>query len=73
MTPVLAGAGISEHLTGQCGQPKHVVKLAIGEQSGIGRDHGATKLQHQTGIKIELNPHSPNNALNFRAACVIQI
>jgi len=54
MAPVLAGAGISEHLTGQCGQPKHVVKFAIGEHSGIGRDHGATKLQYQTAIKIEL-------------------
>jgi hypothetical protein len=52
MTPVLAGVGISEHLTGQCGQPKHAVKFAIGEQSGIGRDYGATKLQHQTAIKI---------------------
>ena len=27
MASVLAGAGISEHLTGQCGQPKHVVKF----------------------------------------------
>jgi len=31
-----------------------VVKFAIGEQPGIGRDYGATKLQHQTAIKIEL-------------------
>jgi hypothetical protein len=53
MAPVLADAGISEHLTGQCGQPEHVIKFAIGEQSGIGRDHGATKLEHQAAVKIE--------------------
>jgi hypothetical protein len=53
MAPVLAGAGISEHLTSQCGQAEHVVEFAVGEQPGIGRDRGTTKLQHQTAVKIE--------------------
>ena len=29
-------------------KPRHVVEFAVGEQPGIGRDRGTTKLQHQT-------------------------
>src|SRR5262249_35851747 len=53
MAAVLASARIGEHLTRQRGQPERIVKFAIGEQPGIGRDHGATKLEHQAAIKIE--------------------
>src|SRR5215831_4099907 len=53
MAAVLASARIGEHLTRQHGQPEHIVKFAIGEQPGIGGDHGAAKLEHQAAIKIE--------------------
>ena len=36
MAPVLAGAGISEHLTSQSGQAEFVVEFAVGEQPSIG-------------------------------------
>jgi hypothetical protein len=35
-------------------QPECVVEFAVCQQSGIGRDHGAAKLQHQTAVEIEL-------------------
>jgi hypothetical protein len=41
-------------------QSERIIKLAIGEQPGIGRDHGAAKLQHQAAVEIE-----PNN-VGFR-------
>jgi hypothetical protein len=34
-------------------KPRHVVEFAVGEQPGIGRDRGTTKLQRQTAVKIE--------------------
>src|SRR6266446_9933298 len=53
MAAVLASARIGEHLTSQRGQPKRIVKFAIGEQPGIGGDHEAAKLEHQAAVKIE--------------------
>jgi len=53
MATILAGPRISDHLTCQRSQPKRVVKFAIGEQSSIGGDSGATKLQRQPAVKIE--------------------
>ena len=53
MATVLASARIGEHLTRQRGQPERIVKFAIGEQPGIGGDHGAAKLEHQAAVKIE--------------------
>ena len=53
MATVLAGPRIGEHLTSQRGQAKRVVKFAIGEQSGIGGDDTAAKLQRQAAVKIE--------------------
>ena len=54
MAAVLARARIRERLACHRGQPKGVVEFAIGQQSGIGGDHGPTKLQHQTAVEIEL-------------------
>jgi len=42
-----------KHLTGQSGQPKGIIKLAIGQQFSIGRDDGTAKLQPQPAVKIE--------------------
>ena len=54
MAAVLAGARIGERLARHRGQPECVVEFAVRQQSGIGRDHGAAKLQHQTAVEIEL-------------------
>ena len=54
MATILAGARISEHLTSQRSQPERVVKFAIGEQTSIGGDRGAAKLERQAAVKIEL-------------------
>ena len=35
------------------GQSECVVEFAMCQQSGIGRDHGAAKLQHQAAVEIE--------------------
>jgi hypothetical protein len=45
---VRASASVSPAI-GEC-----VVELAVCEQSRIGRDHGAAKLQHQSAVEIEL-------------------
>jgi hypothetical protein len=55
MATILAGPRIGEHLTCQRGQPKRVVKLAIGEQSSIRCHHRAAKLEHQAAVEIEPN------------------
>ena len=36
------------------GQAQRVIQLAIRQQPGIGGDHAATKLEHQTPVEIEL-------------------
>src|SRR6516164_7272439 len=66
MAAVLASARIGEHLPRQRGQPERIVKFAIGEQPGIGRDHGATKLEHQAAIKIE------PDGIRFRFTCWVR-
>ena len=53
MAAVLAGARIGERLARHRAQPECVVEFAIGQQSGIGGDHGAAKLQHQAAVEIE--------------------
>ena len=53
MAAVLASARVGEHLARHRGQTERVVKFAIGEQSGIGGDHGAAKLEHQAAVEIE--------------------
>ena len=53
MAAVLAGARIGEHLAGHRAEAECVVEFAIGEQSGIGGDDGAAKLQRQAAVEIE--------------------
>ena len=53
MPAVLAGARVGERLARHRGQAERVVEFAIGEQSGIGGDHRAAKLQHQPAVEIE--------------------
>ena len=52
---VLAGARIGQRLTRHRGQPERVIEFAVRQQSRIGRDHGAAKLQHQAAVEIESN------------------
>jgi hypothetical protein len=59
MATVLAGPRVGKHVACQRGQSKRVVKLAIGEQSCIGRNSGAAKLQRQAAVKIE--PRAPDS------------
>jgi hypothetical protein len=49
----MTGPRIGEHVTCQRGQPKRVVKFAIGKQSSVGGDDRATELQRQAAVKIE--------------------
>ena len=53
MAAVLAGARVGEHLARHRGQPECVVEFAVCQQSRIGRDHGAAKLEHQAAVEIE--------------------
>jgi hypothetical protein len=53
MTAVLAGARIGEHLTRHPAQAERIIEFAIGQQSSIGGDDGAAKLEHQAAVKIE--------------------
>ena len=53
MAAVLACARIGKRLARHRGQAECVVELAVCEQSRVGRDHGAAKLQHQSAIEIE--------------------
>jgi hypothetical protein len=54
MATVLASARIGKRLARHRGQAECVVELAVCEQSRVGRDHGAAKLQHQSAVEIEL-------------------
>ena len=51
---ILATACVGQNITCHRGQAECVVELAVCEQSRIGRDHGAAKLQHQSAVEIEL-------------------
>jgi hypothetical protein len=50
---ILASTCIGERVRTRVGQPHRVIQLAIGQQPGIGGDHGATELEHQPAIEIE--------------------
>jgi len=54
MAAVPAGARISESFDCHLGQAECVVEFAVCQQSSIGGDHGAAKLQHQAAVEIEL-------------------
>jgi hypothetical protein len=49
VTDVLPGAGIGEPISTRVGQTKGIVQLAVGQQSGIGRDRGTAKFAASTG------------------------
>jgi hypothetical protein len=49
--PVRASASVSPAIVLS---PSGVVEFTVCQQSGIGRDHRAAKLQHQTAVEIEL-------------------
>src|SRR5450759_715743 len=51
MAAVPAGARIGESFDCHFGQAERVVEFAVCQQSGIGRDHGAAKLQHQAPVE----------------------
>jgi hypothetical protein len=36
-------------------QAEYVIEFAVCQQSGIGRDHGAAKLEHQAAVEIQPN------------------
>jgi hypothetical protein len=54
-----------EHVTGHAGQAKRVVQLAIWEQSRIGGDRRAAKLEHQPAVKIEPQRLPAQNCWHF--------
>ena len=54
MATVLAGARIGEYLDCHLGQAERVIEFAVGQQSCIGGDDRAAKLQHQATVEIEL-------------------
>ncbi len=57
MPPVLAGTDVLEKTPGNLGQAKGIVKLSIGEQTGVSSDLGPVELKLQTAVKID--PKAP--------------
>ena len=54
MTTVLAGACVGEQFAGRFAQAECIIEFAIGEQTCIGGDDGATKLHRHAAVKIEV-------------------
>jgi hypothetical protein len=50
---ILAGARVGERLACHRAQSEYIVEFAVGQQSSVGRDHGAAKLHHQATVKIQ--------------------
>jgi hypothetical protein len=50
---ILACTCIGDHLARHRGQAKHVVEFPVRQQSGVGSDNRAVKLEHQAAVKIE--------------------
>jgi hypothetical protein len=42
-----------ERLACHRAQSEYIVEFAVGQQSSVGRDHGAAKLHHQATVKIQ--------------------
>ena len=53
MAPVLAGERVREDLACNRADAERVVEFAINEQSGVGRDDRAAKLEHQPMVEVE--------------------
>ena len=58
MATILAGACVSERAACHHAEAEGVVEFAIGQQSGIGGDGGAAKLERQSSVELE-----PENAI----------
>jgi hypothetical protein len=48
---VLAGPAVAEHTARHCCQCEGVIKVAIGEQTGVGRDPRSMELQLQATVE----------------------
>jgi len=59
MPAILAGARISEHLARYRAEAERIVEFAVGQQSSIGCNDRASKLERQSTVEIE-----PENALS---------
>ena len=53
MPAVLSGARVNEIVASHVGQPERVIEFTIGEQSGVGGDPGAMKLELQAAVEIK--------------------
>jgi hypothetical protein len=53
MPPVLTSTAVLEKAPGTLGQAKRVVKLPIGEKSGVGSDLGTVELKLHLTVKID--------------------
>jgi hypothetical protein len=53
MPAVLADARVNETIANHVGQPERVIEVTIGEQSGVGGDPGAMKLELQAAVEIK--------------------
>jgi hypothetical protein len=53
MPAVLADARVNETIANHVGQPERVIEFTIGEQSGVGGDPGAMKLELQAAVEIK--------------------
>jgi hypothetical protein len=59
MPAILAGARVSEHLARYRAEAERIVAFAVGQQSSIGCNDRASKLERQSTVEIE-----PENALS---------
>jgi hypothetical protein len=71
MAAVLAGARIGKRLARHRGQAECVIELAVRQQSRIGRDHGAAKLQYHLRSKSSLRTSSFDSPAGAIAASPI--
>ncbi len=53
MPPVLAGTAVLEKTSGNLGQAKSIVKLAVGEKASVGSDLGTVELKLQSTVEID--------------------
>ena len=60
MATILPTTGVREYVPGNFGQSDRIIQFPVGQQSSIGSDLGAVKLQLQTTVKTEpQNPRFP--------------
>jgi hypothetical protein len=59
MATLLASARVSQLVGIRVGQAQRIIQLAVSQQSGIGGDRRAAKLQQQTRVEIDPLSASP--------------